>query len=1798
MAALCATCSKGGNPLNNGGTVVEGGNGYLEISYTPLAVPTVATTTMACVNATATVTPSGGASPYMYHWLPNGATTATVSNLLSGNYSVTVTDANNCSVSKAFTISEAALSSISVTSPINPYCDTTKLDWVTWSSVNATSGVGSVSSSLSLTLTKPTGGLGLTGGMFSGSSFPTQYNIPINNQALENTLAGVFTFCFSKPVVDPQVAFASIGNGSLSVPINTSVPYNVIWPGINMTYPNNTTLVGQEGYTIIQFPGQHTCLSFNYETSENYCNLAFGIRDTNCQTTPICKGSAATFTASGAVTYIWSPSTGLNQSTGNIVSANPSSYQTYTIIGTDAKGCKDTAITSVTVNPLPVPVVSSFTNVSCFGGTNGAAQLTVSGGQTPYTYLWTNGNTSTNDNGLVKGSYSVTVTDANGCKGNASQLISQPALLKDSIAASSNLSCFGIPNGSATVGVNGGTKPYTYSWSPIGGSGATASNLPAGNYTVTVNDLNLCSTTATVSISQPPALTLTAIQNNVSCYGLSNGTATATVIGGTGPYLVGINSTPQQGGLTITGIEAVSGLPAGSYTIGTQDANGCQAILPITITQPILSLSTTLTQTNVTCNGLSNGSATATVSGGTAPYTYSWSPAGGSASTAGNLPAANYTVVVNDANLCSTTASLSITQPATLSLTATQTNVTCNGLSNGSATVIVSGGTTPYTYNWSPAGGSASTAGNLSAGNYTITVTDLHLCSITASVCITQPSTLSLTASQTNVSCYGLSNGTATATATGGTGPYLVGINSTPQQGGLTVTGIETVSNLPVGSYTIGTQDANGCQAIYPIIITQPTVLKDSIATFTNVSCYGGSNGSANVSAWNGTSPYSYAWNSNPPQITASATNLPAGTYTVLVKDANGCVQSSSITISQPSPITAVTTQTNVTCNGLNNGIANVTISGGSGVFDYLWNTNPTQVTQTASGLAPGTYIATVSNSGCSPSGTELVVNGDFSSGNTGFTSSYIYTPPPNTSEGQYWVATAPQVSSWNGGMTSNGDHTTGSGNLMIVNGAGTANSNVWCESISVNPNTNYLFSTWVSSLDVSNPALLQFSINGAALGNIFSAPSSVDTWSQFASSFNSGTNTTANICIVNQNTNTSGNDFALDDISFQPCAPVCSITATVTITEPAILKDSILATNVTCYGLSNGSATVSVTGGTGPYTYTWTNSSNTTTSGNLPAGKDTVKVTDANTCMATATVTITQPTVLKDSIVTYTNVSCYGGHDGSATAGVSGGTIPYTYLWSTGTTTTTATGLIAGTYTFGILDAQGCADTVSQKITQPVAALQDTILLFKNDSCFGNNNGSATVTVIGGTRSYTYVWSNGATDSTASGLIAGTYTVKVSDAKGCKDSATITISQPKQLLVSSTYTTICIGQSATLTASQTGGTSPYTYAWNGVTSATNDTTVKPITTTTYTLHITDIKGCKDSIPVTLYVRPPLSINPISPDTAGCLGVSTQLSATGKGGDSTYTYTWNPGSLSGQFITVKPTITTTYVLTLTDACATQPAKDSVKVTVYPPPQVSFTANPPNGCYPLPVQFINNTTISSGTVQSYSWNLGNGHASTSYTASQVYTKAGSYTVFLFEKSDKGCTAHDSMVEIVYPHPIAEFYSSPDNITIINPVVQFTDASTAPGSSISSLSWQTFGDMSDSTSSLHDPTHTYQDTGTFKVTLIATNAFSCTDTITKPVVIKPFFTLYVPNAFTPNGDNFNGVFNAVGDYIASYDMKIFDRWGALIFESNSIEQGWNGTKGNTIVEQGVYVYIINVTDTYNNPHSYKGTVTLIK
>ncbi|MEW6468911.1 MAG: PKD domain-containing protein [Bacteroidota bacterium] len=656
-----------------------------------------------------------------------------------------------------------------------------------------------------------------------------------------------------------------------------------------------------------------------------------------------------------------------------------------------------------------------------------------------------------------------------------------------------------------------------------------------------------------------------------------------------------------------------------------------------------------------------------------------------------------------------------------------------------------------------------------------------------------------------------------------------------------------------------------------------------------------------------------------------------------------------------------------------------------------------------------------------------------------------------------------------------------------------------------------------------------------------------------------------------------------------------CSGSATLTITQPPQLTLSTAGFAVSCFGACNGQGVVIPGGGTLPYSYSWS-----PTGGNAPsatglcAGIYTVCVTDANACSACDTAVVSSPSQLALSMSA--TASTCGQPNGSATVNVSGGTGPYAYSWvPSGGNAATANGLVPNTYCVYVTDANNCTDSacvVVPNTAGPSASIASAV----NPTCFGSCNGSVTVNVVNGLPPYTYAWAPaGGNAATGTGLCAGTsYTCTVTDANNCTDTVMITLTQPAQLAVTpGPPVTICIGASTTLTATGSGGTPAYNFSW-----APAGPTVSPGVTTVYTVFITDANGCTGTPQtVTVTVNPPLNViasNPVSI----CVGATAQLSAIGSGGNGgPYTYNWLPGPMAGQSVTVNPPVTTTYTVIVSDNCGTPSDSATVTVTVNPLPVVTFTGTDTTGCVPLTVTFTNNTSGSAAC----SWNFGDGATSSSCgPVTHTYTTPGTYTVFLQVTDNNGCVAsstHTNMVA-VYGQPVSCFTFGPQPTTILDGTISFTDCSTGG----TNWTWS-FGDLANSTSYQQNPQFTYNDTGSFTVQQVVCNSNGCCDSSMQTVVIGPDFTLYVPNAFTPDGDGNNDTFFPKGEGfdINSYRLWIFDRWGNLLFFNDNWNKHWDGkVEGGSgeIVQEDVYVWKIEINDYLGAKHQYVGHVSVIK
>jgi gliding motility-associated-like protein len=656
-----------------------------------------------------------------------------------------------------------------------------------------------------------------------------------------------------------------------------------------------------------------------------------------------------------------------------------------------------------------------------------------------------------------------------------------------------------------------------------------------------------------------------------------------------------------------------------------------------------------------------------------------------------------------------------------------------------------------------------------------------------------------------------------------------------------------------------------------------------------------------------------------------------------------------------------------------------------------------------------------------------------------------------------------------------------------------------------------------------------------------------------------------------------------------------CTGTGNGSVTQPPPLTLNTAGFTTSCYGACNGQGVVIPSGGNGNYSYSWAPiSGNTPSLNNLCAGIYTVLVTDGQGCTRTDTAVVGQPTPVALSI---SSVPAHCQHpDGSGSVNPSGGTPGYTYNWMPGNqTAATATGLVPGTYTVTVTDANGCTaqTTVSVGNLQGVTA---SIASVTNASCFNLCNGSGTGNANGGNGPYTYSWNTSPSQNalTATGLCAGNYTLYITDANGCTSQSMAVISQPTAVSIASTSgpVTICIGQSTTLSASATGGTGNYSYAWSPA-----GPVVSPTTTTTYTVTATDANGCTSaSQTVAVTVRPPVTVAAVG-NTVTCSGAPVQLNAVANGGTGgPFTFSWVPGNMTAMTVSVAPTATTTYTVYVSDNCSPM-ASAVITVNVEQRPVISFTSNVPSGCSGSCVQFSGSASSASA----WSWNFGNGATSSQQNPQYCYANAGTYNVSLVVTGTNGCTSaltSNNMITI-HPNPTANFSMGPQPTTILEPNICFHDLSTQDATS---WYWN-FDDPNDLlTSTGQNPCHAYSDTGRYCATLIVHNQWGCWSTATNCLIIQPYFAVYVPNAFTPDDDGLNDVFYPKGVSIqdSDYHLWIFDRWGKNIFESTSLDKGWDGhaNGGSEVAQIGVYVWKLQVKDHEGKMHALTGSVSLIK
>ncbi len=643
----------------------------------------------------------------------------------------------------------------------------------------------------------------------------------------------------------------------------------------------------------------------------------------------------------GAYQFSWSGGT-----TASTQAITMLSEGSYTVMVTDQQGC--TASNTLSINAPSEVVMDLFTSpISCSGTNNGSINVLASGGVGGFSYTWSPaGLSGPQQNTLVAGTYCVTATDANGCTVADCTTLTEPAPLQTDSLLLTHVSCFNGNNGTARLVVSGGTAPYSYAWNdPAGQLGVQAVFLRAGNYTVTITDLNNCLLTSPLSITQPDALSVSFTTSNPLCAGGNTGTATAIPGGGTGNYTF-----LWQNGTATAGI---SNVPEGTYQLTITDSNGCTLPSQVALTAPA-PLILSVAQSRRGCFGINDNQALSNASGGVTPYTFAWSN-GQTSNPAINLAPGLHSVTLTDNNGCTTTQSLTLSDLDSIRVNIISERPSCNGLADGALGVnILLGGAggpvSSYQFQWSN-NATGPIISNLRGGIlYRLTITDAQGCTGRAQKFLEEPSLITFDITKSNVRCFGMADGTATVTNVQGDNPAYTYLWSPGTGSQISA----TATALQAGRHTVTVTDANGCSVSGEVTLSQPDDIILQLSTTAN-KCFGDAIGSATIAASGGTPAYAFEWPGN--RIGTSITGLSAGVYVATVTDAQGCIKTLEAIINQPEILQAELDITDVACHNGRNGRIGIRMSGGTPAYTYSLDNRTYNGASTLIGLSAGTYF-------------------------------------------------------------------------------------------------------------------------------------------------------------------------------------------------------------------------------------------------------------------------------------------------------------------------------------------------------------------------------------------------------------------------------------------------------------------------------------------------------------------------------------------------------------------------------------------------------------------------------------------------------------------------------------------------------------------------------------------------------------------------------------------------------------------------------------------------------------------------
>ena len=1453
----------------------------------------------------------------------------------------------------------------------------------------------------------------------------------------------------------------------------------------------------------------------------------------------------------------------------------------YSVTVIDDSECEVTEGYTITV-PEAIEIVEVITQPNCFGEL-GVISLEITGGTGLYSIEWTgveaDGDTEILD--LIAGTYTVTVTDENGCEEEESYEI----ILINELAANVNMTqpeCFTL-NGEAVLAIEGGTEPYSIIWPGIAADDElSASEIAPGSYTVSITDANLCTIEVEFEITEPYELSVETIFNNVLCNGENTGSIDITLTNSTG--VIDYNWVNEELGFT-SPTQDIENLFAGAYELTATDEIGCvlnETFETLETEELVITLENIQSET---CYGLGNGSIEVSISGGTLDYQINWSGTGFSSNDEDilELASGDYTLNISDLNGCAASEIFTVNSGALIAPNISSIDSECSE-STGSISVNIDSDNPIEDISWFDDGvlltdGLITTIENISSGMYSVEITDDQGCSVSETILISDTDALSINADVNGVNCLGDSNGSILIIVTSGTEPYTL-----TWSGPVEIADDQyNPTNLTAGDYIASITDAEGCNALQEFSVLSP----DSFSineTIINVSCFGNGDGVIALELIGGTEPFTIDWMDSDEDLD-TLTNLTPGEYGVLITDANDCITEGTYEITEEDVLTLDISFTELFCVNQTSTDIDITVTGGLEPYTFSWTGEVTSTNEDLADAGIGTYTVLVTDAvNCTIEETITIAQGSeilievIETQPTCLTNNGSLTASAVGGSGLdytfFWYSTG-DTPALLGQEPTLDNLESGSYYLEVYDSAGcfnTAEVNLSNNQGEVTTNiTNVLCAQDDSgSIEIEVVGLVgTLSVEWAGPNNFTSVDEDI-------SGLTEGEYT---VTVTDSNG--------------------CQLIETYEVESTNQLVEGIEITNI-CFGeTGTGAIDILVTGGTAPYIISWTGNglvSDQTSITDLNEGCYILEILDANSCLYIEEVCITS----LDEIILNTSVTgnvCFADEQGQIELEISGGDPDYSVEWLNSdaefvSDQVTVTQLATGVYTASIIDNSGCMANITASITSSpelTAEVSETPII-----CFGDENGALDVVYSGGVGALTLTWTgpNGFTseEDQILNLGNGDYCYEVVGSVGCVISDCYALNNPELLNLNQTVNSIsCFGANdGEISLEVTGGYTPYITDWTLNDSPfSTDEDISDLTIGEYAVTLSDSMGCIIEETFTVSEPTELTINfdnivgatcPTSSDGA------VEISASG--GMLDYSYSW---VLNGteESIEEDPLELNAgdYQLTVTDAneCITEiasviiPALGTVEIIV--PENISW-------CFTEDLQLIEPI---SAIAQSVEWTYPPSADVLSTTSSVFFQEEPGVYELVITGTDGPCVMTSTVEITIYEVPLADA-GEDQEAELEDEVILGGNPTT---DDFNTVAWTPFELLNES--SLFNPSYVVVNSiQTFILTV--TSPEGCVSEDSAQVILYPEIDIH--SGFTPNSDNINDVW-VIGNLqnYPSIEVWVYNRWGEELFYSKGYNQPWDGTYNGNSLPIGTYYYVID----FNKPGlqlTADGPVTILR